>query len=224
MKNIIIVGTGAVAAELTSFIEIDNRNVEDENKINILGYIEYEYNIEKYWTKYKLKAPVLGDINTYMPKKNEAILIGISDIPFRNKVINILKDKNVHFAKYIHSSVLISDSAQIGIGTIIYPFCIIGPNTSIGDFNMITSYSFISHDCIVGNGNFFSTAGLAGRIKIGDNNFFGMRSTVIPNIIIGNYNIIQAGMIVDKSIQNNSTVFYRYKEQVIAIPKEKDNE
>jgi acetyltransferase-like isoleucine patch superfamily enzyme len=78
---------------------------------------------------------------------------------------------------------------------------------------------FISHDCKIGNGNFFSTAGIAGRIEIGDNNFFGIRSTVIPHVSIGNNNIIQAGMVVDKSIKDNSTIFYRYKEQIIAIPK-----
>jgi len=92
-------------------------------------------------------------------------------------------------------------------------------NTEIGNHNLITSYSFISHDCKIGNGNFFSTAGLAGRITIGDNNFFGIRSTVIPHVSIGSSNVVQAGMIVDKSVKDNTTIFYRYKEQILAIPK-----
>ncbi len=221
MKNIIIVGTGAVAAELTSYIEDDNTKLDFEKRINLSGYIEYEYNIEKYWAKYKLKAPVLCDIDSYMPSENEEILISISDIPFRNDIIERLLKKNANLANFIHSSVIIPESVQLGIGNIIYPFCIIGPNTIIGNFNMITSYSFISHDCIIGNGNFFSTAGTGGRIKIGNNNFFGIRSTVIPHVSIGNNNIIQAGMIVDKPVKDNTTVFYRYKEQVLAIPKAK---
>jgi len=219
MKNIIIIGTGAVAAELTSYIEDNNTHVDDDQKINILGYIEYDYNIENYWAKYKLKAPVLCDIDSYFPSANEEVLVGIADIPFRNQIIGWLLKKKASIANFIHSSVIIPESAQLGIGNIIYPFCIIGPNTIIGNYNMITSYSFISHDCKIGNGNFFSTAGIAGRIEIGDNNFFGIRSTVIPHVSIGNNNIIQAGMVVDKSIKDNSTIFYRYKEQIIAIPK-----
>ena len=219
MKNIIIIGTGAVAAELTSYIEDNNTKIELNNRINLLGYIEYENNIEKYWKKYKLKAPVICDIDSYIPAVNDEVLIGISDIQFRNTMIDKLLIKNVKIASFIHNTVIIPETVQLGIGNIIYPFCIIGPNTLIGNFNMITSYSFISHDCNIGQGNFLSTAGIAGRIKIGDNNFFGIRSTVLPHITIGNNNVIQAGMIVDKSIKDDSTIFYRYKEQVLAIPK-----
>lgn len=219
MKNIIIIGTGAVAAELTSYIEDNNARLDLDNRINILGYIDYDYNIEKYWRKYNLKAPVLCDIDSYSPSVNEEVLIGISDIQFRNSIIDKLIKKNASFASFIHSSVIVPQFAQIGIGNIIYPFCIIGPNTVIGNFNMITSYSFISHDCSIGNGNFFSTAGIAGRVNIGNNNFLGIRSTIIPHVTIGNNNVIQAGMVVDKSIKDNTTIFYRYKEQIIAIPK-----
>lgn len=219
MKNLIIIGTGAAASELTSFIDEQNTKIKFGHKVNLLGYIDYEYNIEKYWANYKLKAPVLCDIDSYMPSANEEVLISISDIPFRNKMIDKLLKKGTSFASFIHSSVIIPESARLGTGNIIYPFCIIGPNTVIGNFNMLTSYSFISHDCTIGNGNFFSTAGLAGRINIGDYNFFGIRSTVIPHVSIGNNNIIQAGMIVDKSVKDNTTIFYRYKEQILAIPK-----
>lgn len=217
MRNIIIIGSGAVAAELTSYIEDNNLKVDTNNQINLLGYIDYDYNKEKYWSRYNLKKPVLCDIDNYSPSENEEVLIGISDIPFRNIVIDKLLKKNVRISSFVHSSVIIPDSVQMGIGNIIYPFCIIGPNTAIGDFNMITSYSFISHDCIIGNGNFFSTSGLAGRISVGNNNFFGIRSTIMPNLQIGNDNIVQAGMVVDKDVKDDSTVFYRFKEKVMII-------
>jgi acetyltransferase-like isoleucine patch superfamily enzyme len=220
MKDLIILGTGAAAAELTVCIDDQNAKLDFDNRINLLGYIEYKCNVEKYWAQYKLKAPVLCDVDSYNPSPNEEIVIGISDILFRNNMIERLQKKNARIGSFIHYSVIIPETLKIGIGNIIYPFCIIGPNTVIGNFNLFTSYSFVSHDCIIGNGNFFSTAGLAGRIKIGDNNFFGIRSTVIPHVSIGNSNIIQAGMIVDKSVKDNTTIFYRYKEQILALPKE----
>jgi acetyltransferase-like isoleucine patch superfamily enzyme len=219
MRNIVIVGTGAVAAELTSYIEDNNKKVDTASRMELKGYIDYEYNINRYWKKYNLEAPILSDIDSYVSSGDEELIIGISDINFRNQMIEKLIEKNAPIGSFIHSSVIIPDTVKFGIGNIIYPFCVVGPNTTIGNFNIITSYSFISHDCKIGNGNFLSTAGIAGRIKIGDNNFFGIRSTVIPRVTIGNSNTIQAGMIVDKSIKDNTTIFYRYKEQILAIPK-----
>ncbi len=219
MKKVIIIGSGAVAAELTSYLDDNNRHLERKFKIDLLGYIEYENNIEKYWKKYKLTKPVIGNIDDYIFEKDVEVLVAISNIEFRNQIIKVLEQKNVKFHQFVHHSVIIPKDLVIGEGNIIYPFCIIGPNSKIGNFNIFTSYSFISHDCIVGDRNVFSTSGLAGNVKILDNNFFGIRSTVLPKVSIGNWNVIQAGMIVDKSIDDRTTVFYRHKEKIIAIPK-----
>jgi acetyltransferase-like isoleucine patch superfamily enzyme len=219
MKKTIIIGTGAVAAELTQYIIDNNKFVNIEFQKEIIGYIEYDYNIEKYWKKYKFEKPILGDIDNYTFDHKIEVLIGVSDISFRNKIISKLATKNAKIGQFIHNSVIIPENTKLGNGNIIYPFCIIGPNCEVGNFNLITSYSCISHDSIIGDGNFLSTVAVAGRVLIGNNNFFGIRSTVLPNIVIGNDNVIQAGMIVDKSITCDSTVFYKYKEKILAVPK-----
>jgi UDP-3-O-[3-hydroxymyristoyl] glucosamine N-acyltransferase len=219
MKKIIIVGTGAVAAELTSYIADHNNHVVADEQISLIGYIDYAYNIEKYYKKYELTLPVLGDIDTYTIPNDTEVLIGVSDIHFKAEVIEKLLKRNVNFANFIHYSAILSTTIRMGVGNIIYPFCVIGPNVMIGDFNLVTSYSFISHDSTLGNNNFLSTAGIAGRVQIGNMNFFGIRSTILPNITIGDINIIQAGMTVDKDIQSDSTIFYRFKEKILAIPK-----
>lgn len=219
MKNVIILGTGGLAAELTFYIKDNNSSVTDDEKINILGYIDYEYNIEKYWKRYDFESPVLCDIDSYVPKKNEEVLIGIADINFRNKMIDILLNKNAKIGSFIHHTVIISKIHNMGVGNIVFPYCAIEPHNKVGNYNILTSYSFISHDCEVGNGNFFSKAGIAGHVKIGSNNYFGIGSVIIPHTEIGNNNLIQAGMTVDKSVKDDTTVFYRFKEKVLAIPK-----
>lgn len=219
MKDVIILGTGGLADQLTFYIEDSNSKVEDDLKINILGYIDYDYNIEKYWKKYNFKKPVLYDIESYIPKANEAVLIGIADVDFRSKMIDMLIEKNATIASYIHPTVIMSKNHKIGVGNIIFPYCIVEPSSTVGNFNIMTPFSFISHDCVVGNGNFFSKSGIAGHVKIGNNNYLGVGSTIIPHTEIGNNNLIQAGMTVDKSIKDDTTVFHRFKEKVLAIPK-----
>lgn len=218
MKNIIILGSGGLAAQLTFYIEDNNSKVENDEKLNILGYIDYEENIEKHWKRYNFKAPVLCDIDSYLPK-DEEVLLAISDVKFRNKMIDILVKKNAEIGSFIHSTVIISKSQNIGFGNIVMPFCEIEPNSQVGDCNILTPYSFISHDSVVGSGNFFSKAGIAGHTEVGNNNYFGLGSVVIPHVTIGNNNIIMAGMVVNKSVKDDTTVFYRFKEKIMAIPK-----
>lgn len=212
MKDIIIIGTGAVASELTMYL----RDIED---VKLKGYLEYDYNLEKYYNAYHYEMPVLGDIDSYVPQENDYFLIGVAHVGFRQKVIATLKSKGARFYTLIHPTALIAKDAVIGEGCTIAPFCIIGPNAHLGDFNILTSYSTISHDCRVGVNNSFSTVIVCGRVKIGNNNTFYVRSTVQPDLNIGDNNTIAAGMLVDTNIGNDTTVFYRFKERVLAIPK-----
>jgi len=217
MKNVVIVGSGAVAAELTGYIEDAGRYLNETERWNILGYLDTQENIAKYWAKYKLEKPVLGDVQSYEISGTVSFVIGISNIEYRKKMSAILKDRGAEIISFIHPGSIISKTAVLGAHNIVYPFCIVGPNVVIGDNNLFTSYSFISHDCRVGDNNFFSTAGLSGNVKVGDGNFFGIRSTVLPNLSIGDRNIIQAGMTVDKPILNDSLIFHRFKEKVISV-------
>src|SRR5450432_2669180 len=217
MKNIVIVGSGAVAAELTSYIEDNNIYSAVNDKMNIIGYLDTEENTIKYWSRYKFKHPVLSDVDQYVIQENDHFIIGIANIEFRKKMIEILYSKRAKIIGFSHRTAIVANSGVIGNGNIIYPHCILGPNSVIGDNNILTSYSFISHDCKIGNNNLFSTAGLSGNVTVGDDNFFGIRSTVLPNISIGDRNTIQAGMIVDKEVNNDCIVFHRFKEKIIAI-------
>ena len=174
-KSIIIIGTGAVSAELTAYIFDNNKTNKNNSNLIIKGYIEYEHNIEKYYNKYKLESPILGDIDNYQFTKEDVVLIGISDLEFRKVIIEKLEKTHVKIINFIHNSAIIADNVTIGKGNIIYPHVIIGPLVEIGDYNLITSYSFVSHDCKIGKNNFLSTSGIAGRVNIGDDNFFGIR-------------------------------------------------
>ena len=219
MKNIVVIGSGGVAAEIETYLA-DINTMSKRPIMRIIGLLDDS--IENYKSnakKYGFSQPWLGTIDSYIYSKSEEYILGFANIEHRSKAINKLIHKELSFATIIHPSAQIAKSAKIGKGNIVYPFCIIGPNSSIGDFNLITSYSFISHDCKVGDNNFLSTSGLSGNVTIGNNNFFGIRATIIPSISIGSNNVIQAGMILDKHIEDGETVFHRFKEKVTIISK-----
>lgn len=219
MRNVIILGTGGCASEVTFYIEDNNAKLPKEEQINILGYLEYAEHVKDNYEKYNFQAPVLCDVDSYEPKPNEEVLIAVSNIDFKKKMIKTLLDKNAKIGSFFHHTVIMPENLDIGEGNIVFPFCILEKYSKIGNYNLLISHSFISHDCVVGDNNFLSAAGIAGTVKVGSNNYFGLRSLTIPGVEIGDNNVIQAGMIVDKSIKDDTTVFYRFKEKVMAIPK-----
>jgi len=212
-KSLIIVGTGAVAAEITSLIEDPLHGAS--YGVDIKGYLDIN---DTFMKKYEYKNPYWGLVENYYPKMNDYFIIAIGNNVYRKENAEKIISKGGEIINLIHPTCIIANTAQIGIGNIINPFSMIGPKARVGNFNLLTSQSYISHDCEVGDYNFFSTTGLCGHVKIGNENIFNIKSTVIPNIKVGSRNLIQAGMIVDKNIDDDTTVFHRFKEKVIAIP------
>jgi sugar O-acyltransferase (sialic acid O-acetyltransferase NeuD family) len=217
MKNVVIIGSGAHSAEIAGLIYDNNKYVDEDQQLNIKGYID---DSDKNWYRYKFKEPLLSNLSDYIPDEEDYFLMGVSNIDARKSCLNKLSSKNLKFTNFIHYTAIIYDTATIGTGNVICCFAKIGPNAVVGDLNSINSKTEIGHDCVVGSNNVFAgNVGIAGYSTLMDNNFFGMNSAVIPNVCIGIGNTIQAGMVVDKNIGDDSYFFHRFKEKVIAIPK-----
>ena len=217
MKKIIFLGSGAVASEVISYLT-DIQKKDPQSTFDVLGFLDDSY--ENYLTKsndYGFTAPYLGTISGHKFSEDFHYVFGFAGPSAKHSIIEEVDLSRISFPNIIHPSVIKDSSAKLGVGNIIYPHSVIGPNVQIGNFNLVTSYSFISHDCRIGDYNFFSTAGLSGNVNVGSSNFFGIRSTVIPGVTIGSHNTIQAGMLVDKNVTDNETVFYRFKEKVTVI-------
>lgn len=216
MINLIIVGTGAVAAEITSFMATAQYKWNGED-IQIKGYLEFE-EYRYLHEQYKYTAPVLGDIDSYEIQPEDFFIIANANISFKKQFANKLQSKGANFINLIHPTCVISPTAEIGVGNVLSMGCQVGPLAKLGNFNILTTGSSISHDCIVGDFNSFSSVIVCGHSTIGNSNSFYIRSTVIPYVKVGDNCTIQAGMMVDKDVPDGTTVFYKFKERIMAIP------
>lgn len=212
MKDVIIIGCGSHAAELVDYIEYINEH-SAQKAYNILGLIDIT---EEHYLHYEYKYPYLGDIEEHKINPQVFYLVGIGDLSIRTKVLDEFKAKKAKFTGLIHPTALISDSAEIGLGTVVSHNVSIGPKAKIGAFNVINSRCTIGHDSKLGDNNFLSPqVALGGSTVIGDKNMLGTNSCTIPNIEIGNNNKIMAGMVISNKVKDNETVFYRYKEKLV---------
>lgn len=170
------------------------------------------------WKEYQLAHSYLGLLEDYQVQEEDHFILALGNSEVKRKIVEIIKARNGKFMTLIHPTAIVAKTAKIGEGNILCPFVMIGPNVLLGNFNLLTSQSIISHDSKVGDFNFFATALLCGHTIVGDANYMGIRVTTVPDIIIGNRNKIQAGMIVDKNVGDDSTLFYRYKEKLMFVP------
>lgn len=216
MKEVIIIGSGGHGAELDDYIQYNN-NTKGIEELKIIGYLDD--NPDNY-SKYLFSAPLIGGVKDHEVRTDVYYIIGIANLQYRKKFVDQYLKDGAKFLSLVHASAYISRSSEIGVGAIIGPHVNLGPNSQIGDFTFVNSRSSIGHDTVIGKHNFISpNVCFSGFTKVGDSNLFGINSATIPGIEIGNNNKIMAGMILDRNIGDDTVVFHRYKEKVIAIPK-----
>lgn len=216
MTNVIIIGAGGHAAEIDEYITY-NQKVSGNKELNVVGFLDD--NTANY-ARYKFSAPLIGGASDHKVIKGHGYIIGIAGLNYRRSFVDRYIPDGAQFVTVIHHSAYVSQSAVIGEGSIIGPNANIGPNVQVGKYTLINSRCSIGHDTKVGNYNFISpNVCFSGFTEVGDENLFGINSATIPAIRIGNRNKIMAGMIIDTNIGDDSVVFYRFKERVIAVSK-----
>ena len=213
MEKIITIGSGGHAAELRDYIRHYNK-VNSGSEIEVEGFIDDDRSGYDY---YAFEEPFLGTIQDHKVRDDVKYLMGIANIAFRRPIIERFLDEGAEFATLIHPTAQISPSAKVGKGVVVSHNSSVGPKAEIGNYNMINSRATIAHDTKMGDYNFISPqVALSGSTTIGDENLFGTNSVTIPDMKVGSRNKIGAGMIVFKSVGDDETVFFRYKERIIA--------
>lgn len=215
-KEIIILGAGGHAAEIDEYFKHYSTG-RHADELKIVGFLDDD---PVSYSCYDFSAPFLGEIVTHNFSDLHYYLIGIANMAHRERIINHAIKSKARFLTFIHSQAYVSESAHIGLGNIIGPYANIGPNVYVGDFNLVNARASLGHDTSIGDFNFISpNVSFSGYTKVGNGNLFGINSATIPGIRIGDRNKIMAGMVLDREIGNDTTVFYRFKERIIATPK-----
>jgi sugar O-acyltransferase (sialic acid O-acetyltransferase NeuD family) len=216
MTDVIIIGAGGHAAELDDYFSYA-ASLSDVQKVRITGFLDDKPDNYK---RYKLSAPLVGGIKDHKVIEGQNYIIGIAGLEYRRLIVSRFLAEGATFLTFIHPTACVSGSAVIDSGSIVGPNANIGPNVRIGKFTLINARCSIGHDTLIGDYNIISpNVCFSGFSIVGDENLFGINSATIPGINIGNSNTIAAGMVLNQDVGDNSVVFYRYKEKVIAVPR-----
>lgn len=138
--------------------------------------------------------------------------IAIADYKARERISKKMIDSNIQPFTIKASNCVIFDSNDIGEGAILCPFTTITSNAKIGRFFHSNIYSYVAHDCIIGDFvTFAPSVHCNGKVVIEDYAYIGTgvvikQGTNEKPIIIGKGSVVGMGAVVTKSVPPFTTV------------------
>lgn len=205
MKNIAVFGAGAYGQELSCLI----RKINQRSEHPLWNFIGFFDDNEKLWGTSNHYGRVIGGTEC-LNKWDEplSVVIAIANVTVLKKIVIRLDNTNLSFPNIIDpdTSYLDKDTVVMGKGNIVGEVTRFAPNVKFGDFNIIVNDCVFGHDDIVGSFNvFYPDTRLSGHVTCGDSNLFGVRTTVLQGLRIGNNVKLAAGSLLMNDAQDGFT-------------------
>ena len=143
------------------------------------------------------------------------VIVSIGNCATRRKVVEQIAEA-LHatpfdaavFGTAVHPSAIVSETAHIGVGSVVMQGAIIQTCTQIGRHCIVNTGAKIDHECVIGDYvNIDSGVTLCNNVTVGDNTWIGPGSTIIQGIHIGNRVVINAGCVVVQDVPDGCTAY-----------------
>ena len=200
MKDLYIIGAGGFGREVAWLVERIN-NVEPT--WNLKGFIDDNENL---WGTDEGDYPVWGGCD-YLKTLGEVYAVcavGVAKV--RKLITEKFKESSVKFATVIDPSVLISEKAEIGEGTIVCAGTIITVDIKIGNHVILNLDCTVGHDDILENFvTVYPSVNISGNVRVGECSELGTGTQIIQGKSIVPNTIIGAGAVVVKDCVESGT-------------------
>jgi sugar O-acyltransferase (sialic acid O-acetyltransferase NeuD family) len=203
-----IYGIGGFAREILPIIKEQTKN---NKNIKILFILDDQY----LPTNRILNGIEIISFTDFIKLDNldKFLTIGFSNLARRLEVFNFCEQQNIKMLDIKAENVVIMDNVQIETGYTLCPFVTLTSDIKIGKGFQANIYSYVAHDCVIGNHVTFAPAVKCnGNVHIGDNVYIGAGAIIHPGksgkpLKIGKNAMIAAGAVVTKSVPEDMTVF-----------------
>ena len=147
-----------------------------------------------------------------MKAQEKYVLIAIANSNIRQKIAEKLTNDGINIWTVKAQSTVIMDNVIIGNGAALSPFVTIGANAIIGHCFHANLYSYVEHDCVIGDFvTFAPRVSCNGNVHIEDHAYIGTgavlrQGTADKPLIIGKGAIVGMGAVVTKDVPAGVTV------------------
>lgn len=138
--------------------------------------------------------------------------IAIGNSRIREKVCNILLDGGARPFSISASNAVVLDGNELAEGSILCPFSMVTSNTRIGKFFHANIYSYVAHDCEIGDFvTFAPSVKCNGNVRIESHAYIGTGAVIKQGtpehpIVIGEGAVVGMGAVVTKSVPAGAVV------------------
>jgi sugar O-acyltransferase (sialic acid O-acetyltransferase NeuD family) len=146
------------------------------------------------------------------PATSRYICIAIANSATREKLVARCKSDDVTFFDVKATNVVVMDDVQIGLGAVLCPFVTLTSNIRIGQHFHANLYSYVEHDCIIGNFVTFAPGvHCNGNVVIEDHAYIGTGAILRQGkpgepLVIGRGAVVGMGAVVTKNVPPGATV------------------
>ena len=147
-----------------------------------------------------------------LPNVDKAIVLAIADSKIREVLEAKCSKDHVSILSLKASNTIILDNVEIGEGSVLCHFTQLTSNIKIGKQFQANIYSYIAHDCIIGDYvTFAPRVSCNGNIHIHDHAYIGTGAVIkqgTPDkpLVIGKGAIVGMGAVVTKDVPAGATV------------------
>lgn len=140
------------------------------------------------------------------------VVIAIADCAVRKKLAERCSRDGIKLWSVVASNIVVMDDVQVGEGAILSPFVTLTSNISIGQHFHANIYSYVEHDCVIGDYVTFAPAVKCnGNVIIEDHAYIGAGAILKQGkpgdpMIIGSGAIVGMGAVVTRNVPKGMTL------------------
>lgn len=148
-----------------------------------------------------------------LPANEKYVVVAIADSEVREKLTRRCQEDGIRMWNVEADNIVKMDEVVLGEGSILSPFVTITSNVKIGKGFHANIYSYVAHDCVIGDYVTFAPAVKCnGNVTVEDHAYIGTGAIIRPGskgnpLVIGKNAIVGMGAVVTKSVPAGATVF-----------------
>lgn len=149
---------------------------------------------------------------TAMSAESKKIVIAVADSKIREKLADKCEKDGIQFINLIANNAIAYEQAEVQEGLILFVYALLTVNVKVGRHCHISAYSYIGHDCTIGDFvTFAPRVSCNGNVVIEDHAYIGTgaiikQGTAEKPVVIGRGAVIGMGAVVTKSVPAGVTV------------------
>ena len=206
MKDIAIYGAGGFGREIACLI---NRiNEKQGGSWNLIGFFDDDENLKDTWNEYGKVLGGMETLNQWDKPLNLVIAIGAPAI--LEKLVGKILNPNISYPNLIDPNVEFMDRkhVEMGKGNVICIRSTISTNVKFGNFNLLNVAVGVGHDACFGDFNVvMPNVNISGGVTIGSANLFGVKSTVLQYLKVGDRVKIGACSLLMRNAKSDNLYF-----------------